>query len=89
MLCVFAHIQGDRRALRNAQAEDMFGVARDAWRVAVLPARVDVVDIFKMPVLEDASQRRAGMAVDAGFLEDLACCSELEGFIEEVPGASD
>ena len=59
------------RADLHGQAEDVLGVARDARRVAVLPARVDVVDVFPVPVARPASA-----AIDPGLFGHFADGSE-------------
>ena len=46
----------------------MLGVARHPGRIAVLPARIDVVDVLQAPVAQAPVQRRAGAAVDARLL---------------------
>ena len=57
---------GDR--LRYLEREDVLGVVRRPGRVAVAPARIDLVDIREPPVDEPAVRR----GIDSGLLEELA-----------------
>ena len=52
----------------TSQREHVLGVVRRAGRVAVAPARIDLVDVRELPVDEPAVRR----GVDAGLLEELA-----------------
>ena len=47
---VLARRRAHRRVARHAQAEDVLGVAGHAGSIAMLPLRIDVVDVGELPV---------------------------------------
>ena len=62
----------------------MLGVARHTWRVAVLPAGINVVHILQLPVLQRTGQCGVWRAVDTGFLPDFAHRSLPVGFFWRI-----
>ena len=61
-----------RRAARHAQAEHVLGVVRHAGRIAVPPARVDVVDVVAGPSRAGTACTAGRADLDAGLLDHLA-----------------
>src|SRR5436190_4526839 len=86
---VLARRRPDRDVARHAQAEDVLGVAGHASSIAMLPLRIDVVDVGELPV-DEAVERHLGRADgDAGFLVDLAHAGLDQRFGERILRAGD
>ena len=83
---MFARIQGHRHPPWYLQAKDMLGVPPHARGVAVLPLRVNGVNILQPPVAQPAA---GGAGVNACLLPHLARGRGGEGFIRPVLAAGD
>src|SRR2546427_5132426 len=73
---MFPRIQEHRGVGRNPQAENPLAVVPYTGRIAVLPGRVDGVDVLQRPVLQQAAGR---LGIDAGFFPHLAHCGLAPG----------
>ena len=61
----------------------MFGIEHDARRIAVSPARVDVVHVFQTPVLQGVPW---GICKNAGFFGHLAYRRGLPRLVDKILG---
>src|SRR5256885_5829059 len=73
---MFPRIQEHRGVGRNPQAENPLAVVPYTGCIAVLPGRVDGVDVLQRPVLQQAAGR---LGIDAGFFPHLAHCGLAPG----------
>src|SRR4030095_5204085 len=86
---VLVRIEPWGHARGQAQAEQVFGVVRDARRIARAPARVDLVDVLELPFAQGAGERAALAAVDAGLLGHFARGGQRQGLVDRVLAAGD
>ena len=77
-------IQLNWRASRHLKPKKMLRVARNTRRIAMPPARVDVIDVFKLPVQQSMAQPDSLAAVNARFLKNLPLGGFAEILIQSV-----